>query len=159
MRNTYYNGPSMPLSNEIDEMKYRQEGETFDDKVRRIAEALMDSDEHRMEMEEILGHMRFLPAGRVQSAIGSKRITTAFNCFVSGTIGDSMNNIMERASEAAETMRKGGGIGYDFSDIRPRGDLIKSLDSNSSGPVSFMGIYDAVCQTIAPRPQTRSTDG
>ena len=149
MKNTYYNGPSMPLSNEIDEMKYRQEGETFDDKVRRIAEALMDSDEHRMEMEEILGHMRFLPAGRVQSAIGSKRITTAFNCFVSGTIGDSMNNIMERASEAAETMRKGGGIGYDFSDIRPRGDLIKSLDSNSSGPVSFMGIYDAICQTIS----------
>ena len=149
MKNTYYNGPSMPLSNEIDEMKYRQEGETFDDKVRRIAEALMDSEEHQMELEEILGGMRFLPAGRVQSAIGSKRITTAFNCFVSGTIEDSMDNIMERAGEAAETMRKGGGIGYDFSRIRPRGDLIKSLDSNSSGPISFMGIYDAICQTIS----------
>jgi len=93
--------------------------------------------------------MRFLPAGRVQSAIGSNRITTAYNCFVSGTIEDSMASIMEKASEAAETMRRGGGIGYDFSKIRPRGDRIKSLDSQSSGPVSFMGIFDAVCQTIA----------
>ena len=93
--------------------------------------------------------MRFLPAGRVQSAIGSSRITTAYNCFVSGTIEDSMNTIMEKASEAAETMRRGGGIGYDFSKIRPRGDKIKSLDSQASGPVSFMGIFDSICQTIA----------
>jgi ribonucleoside-diphosphate reductase alpha chain len=93
--------------------------------------------------------MRFLPAGRVQNAMGSRRITTAYNCFVSGTIEDSMSNIMERATEAAETMRRGGGIGYDFSQLRPKGDLIKSLDSKSSGPVSFMGIFDSICQTIA----------
>ena len=139
----------MSLSQEIDEMKYRQDGETFNDKVLRIAGALMDTEEHRLELEDILGNMRFLPAGRVQSAIGSKRITTAYNCFVSGTIEDSMSSIMERASEAAETMRRGGGIGYDFSTIRPRGTLIKSLQSKSSGPVSFMGIFDSVCQTIA----------
>ena len=149
MKNRTYEGPSMPLSIEIDEMKYRQEGETFDDKIRRIAGALADTDEHKYEMQEILGEMRFLPAGRVQSAIGSKRVTTAYNCFVSGEIEDSMNSIMEKAHEAAETMRRGGGIGYDFSRIRPRGDLIKSLDSKSSGPISFMGIFDAVCQTIA----------
>ena len=112
MKNTHYEGPQLGLSIEIDQMKYRQEGETFDDKIRRLAGALMDSDEHRLELEDILGHMRFLPAGRVQSAMGSKRITTSFNCFVSGTIGDSMNNIMERASEAAETMRKGGCLLY-----------------------------------------------
>ena len=149
MRNRQYSGPSLPLSQEMDEMKYRQEGETFDDKIKRIASALADDDAHQLEFEEILGEMRFLPAGRVQSSMGSKRIVTAFNCFVSGEIEDSMKTIMDRAAEAAETMRRGGGIGYDFSKIRPQGDLIKSLDSSASGPVSFMGIFDAVCQTIS----------
>lgn len=149
MRNIEYSGPSMSISQEIDEMKYRQKGESFNDKIMRIARALSDGQEHRYNLEDILGNMRFLPAGRVQSAVGSNRITTAYNCFVSGDIEDSMNSIMEKASEAAETMRRGGGIGYDFSKIRPRGDRIKSLDSQSSGPISFMGIFDAVCQTIA----------
>jgi ribonucleoside-diphosphate reductase alpha chain len=81
--------------------------------------------------------------------MGASRKTTAYNCFVSGTIDDSMESIMKRATEAAETMRKGGGIGYDFSNIRPRGDRIISLDSQASGPVSFMRIFDAICQTIA----------
>ena len=149
LRNRNYEGPVMTISQEIDEMKYRQKGETFDDKIKRIAKALSDGDEHRFVLEDILGEMRFLPAGRVQSAIGSNRITTAYNCFVSGEIEDSMESIMQRASEAAETMRKGGGIGYDFSKLRPRGDHIKSLDSKSSGPISFMQVFDAVCQTIA----------
>jgi ribonucleotide reductase alpha subunit len=92
--------------------------------------------------------MRFMPAGRIQSAMGSPKNVTAYNCFVSGTIEDSMESIMERATQAAETMRRGGGIGYDFSRIRPAGDRIVSLDSNASGPVSFMHIFDAVCQTI-----------
>jgi len=149
MRNTTYTGPSMPISEEIDQMKYRLQDETFDGKIKRIAKALCDGIEHQYNLEDILGNMRFLPAGRVQNAMGSPRITTAYNCFVSGHIEDSMNSIMQRACDAAETMRRGGGIGYDFSRIRPRGDLIKSLDSKSSGPVSFMGIFDAVCQTIA----------
>ena len=139
----------MELSKSIDEMKYRQEGESFNDKIERLASSMSDNEEHEMELREILGKMRFLAAGRVQNAMGSRRVTTAFNCFVSGTIEDSMNSVMERASEAAETMRRGGGIGYDFSSIRPRGDIIKSLDSNASGPVSFMQIFDSVCKTIA----------
>jgi ribonucleoside-diphosphate reductase alpha chain len=81
--------------------------------------------------------------------MGAARQTTAYNCFVSGAIEDSMDSIMGRATDAAETMRRGGGIGYDFSRLRPRGDRIKSLDSRASGAVSFMQIYDAVCQTIA----------
>ena len=149
MKNRIYEGPSMSLSQEIDKMKYRQEGETFHDKVTRLSISLSDSEDHRLDLEEIFGEMRFLPAGRVQSAMGANKITTAYNCFVSGEIEDSMNSIMEKAGEAAETMRRGGGIGYDFSKIRPRGDLIKSLNSQSSGPISFMGIYDAVCQTIS----------
>ena len=146
--NQHY-GPSLPLSQEIDAIKYRQDGEDFYSKVVRIADGLKDSDHHFEEFKDILRYMRFLPAGRVQNAIGAARQTTAYNCFVSGTIDDSMDSIMQRATDAAETMRRGGGIGYDFSRIRPRGDLIKSLESRSSGPVSFMGIFDAVCQTIA----------
>ena len=149
LRNMQYEGPDKDISKEIDMMKYRQKDESFDEKIKRIANTLCDNEEHKFELEDILGNMRFLPAGRVQAAIGSQRITTAYNCFVSGDIEDSMNNIMEKAGEAAETMRRGGGIGYDFSKIRPRGDKIKSLDSQASGPVSFMGIFDAICQTIA----------
>ena len=149
LQNIEYEGPVKPISQEIDAMKYRQKGESFHEKIKRIARTLSDGIEHQYQLEEILGEMRFLPAGRVQAAIGSSRITTAYNCFVSGVIEDNMNSIMEKASEAAETMRRGGGIGYDFSRIRPRGDKIKSLDSQASGPVSFMGIFDAVCQTIA----------
>lgn len=149
MRNTEYQGPFMAISEEIDRMKYRLEDETFDQKIKRIARALSDGIEHQYHLEDILGNMRFLPAGRVQNAMGSPRITTAYNCFVSGIIEDSMDSIMQKAADAAETMRRGGGIGYDFSRIRPRGDLIKSLDSKSSGPISFMGIFDSICQTIA----------
>lgn len=90
-----------------------------------------------------------MPAGRVQAAIGSPLKVTPWNCFVSGTISDDFNDIMEKAKEAGHTMRLGGGIGYDFSTLRPRGSLIKSLNSYSSGPVSFMDIYDSICGTIA----------
>ena len=149
IKNRLYTGPSVPLSQEIDEMKYRQDGETFHDKVLRLASSMSDDTVHEEDLKEIFGEMRFLPAGRVQSAMGSKRITTAYNCFVSGEVKDSMKDIMKMAAQAAETMRKGGGIGYDFSKIRPHGDMIESLQSKASGPVSFMGIFDAVCQTIA----------
>ena len=149
IKNRIYEGPSVPLSQEIDEMKYRQEGESFHDKTLRLASSMSDNEDHRLELEDIFGEQRFLPAGRVQSAMGSKRITTAYNCFVSGEVQDSMKSIMKMAAEASETMRKGGGIGYDFSKIRPKGNIIESLQSKASGPVSFMGIFDAVCQTIA----------
>jgi len=142
-------GPSLPISQQIDREKYCQKNESFTDKCFRIAKTLSDDEKHEEALQNILLNMRFLPAGRVQNAIGAARQTTAYNCFVSGTIDDSMTSIMHRATQAAETMRRGGGIGYDFSNIRPRQDLIKSLDSRSSGPVSFMGIYDAVCQTIS----------
>ena len=142
-------GMVVPISEEIDAMKYRQTGEDFYGKVVRIAGSLKDSPHHFEAFKDALRHLRFLPAGRVQNAMGAARQTTAFNCFVSGTVEDSMASIMGRATEAAETMRRGGGIGYDFSKLRPRGNRITSLDSKASGAVSFMQIYDAVCQTIA----------
>lgn len=142
-------GPTLRISEEIHAQKYRTGGESFSESCARFAHTLSDSPQHFREVYNILLDMRFLGGGRTQAAIGAPRTVTAFNCFVSGTIEDSMESIMGRASEAAETMRLGGGIGYDFSTLRPRGDLIVSLDSKSSGPISFMGIYDAVCHTIS----------
>lgn len=148
-----YHGPQTTLAQETHATKYRQNDETFHEAVTRQADHLKDNDEHFFAFRDVIGTQRFLPAGRVQASAGSAREVTAFNCFVSGEIGDTFTegegNIMQRAAEAAETMRRGGGIGYDFSNIRPKGDLIKSLDSKASGPVSFMGIFDAVCQTVS----------
>ena len=142
-------GPSIKISEEIHAMKYRAEGESFSEAQARFAHTLADSPEHFRSIYEIMLNMRFLGGGRTQAAIGSPRNVTAFNCFVSGTIEDSMDSIMEKAAESAQTMRLGGGIGYDFSTLRPRGDNIVSLDSRSSGPISFMAIYDAICHTIS----------
>lgn len=142
-------GPTLPISEEIHKSKYRQEGEPFSGMVNRLASTLSDNDEHRHALTDILGDMRFLPAGRVQNAIGAVKRVTPWNCFVSGIISDDFGDIMEKAKEAGQTMRLGGGIGYDFSSLRPRGSLIKSLGSYSSGPVSFMDIYNAICGTIS----------
>lgn len=142
-------GPTLGISKEIHGMKYRSEGESFSEAQARFAHTLADNPEHFRELYNILLDMRFMGGGRTQAAVGSPRIVTAFNCFVSGTIEDSMESIMSKAAEAAQTMRLGGGIGYDFSTLRPRGDNIVSLDSRSSGPISFMAIYDAVCHTIS----------
>jgi ribonucleoside-diphosphate reductase alpha chain len=142
-------GPTVPASEEIHKAKYRGEGETFREAASRQAQALTDTPEEFHAFRNILLPMRFLPAGRVQSDIGSPRLTTAFNCFVSDTLEDSMVGIMQGATNAALTMRKGGGIGYDFSTLRPNGDVIVSLGSPASGPVSFMQIYDAVCKTVS----------
>ena len=141
-------GPSVPSCNELHASKYRLPNESFDECMARISLHMSDDEEHFTQLKEILLDMRFMPAGRIQSAMGSPRDVTAYNCFVSGTIEDSMQSIMEKATQAAETMRRGGGIGYDFSNIRPSGDRIVSLDSSASGPVSFMRIYDAICRTI-----------
>lgn len=93
-------------------------------------------------------HMRFMPAGRIQRAVGSPLAVTPYNCFVSGTIQDDSTDIMEKAKEAFLTMRSGGGIGYDFSTLRPRGALISSCQSIASGAVSFMEIFNATCKTV-----------
>lgn len=142
-------GPRTAAADQTHAMKYRGQGEDFRECMNRVAVGLKDNDVHYHQLREILLHMRFMPAGRIQSAIGSGKNVTAFNCFVSGTIEDSFVHgdgcIMDRAKEAAATMRMGGGIGYDFSPLRPRGDLIRKLLSHSTGPVSFMRIFNEVC--------------
>ena len=142
-------GPTLPISEETHSSKYRGRNETFYDMVCRIVATLADNEDHRREIKRILLNMAFLPGGRIQRAIGSPHRVTAYNCYVSGTIQDDSADIMEKAKEALLTMRMGGGIGYDFSTLRPRGALIRSLNSPSSGPVSFMRIFDATCKTVS----------
>lgn len=143
-------GPQHPECDKMHSDKYRAPGETFREAMTRIASSLTETDDDFRPSREILLNMRFLPAGRIQSAVGSSRNTTPYNCYVSGTIADSFTagagSIMARATEAAATMRMGGGIGYDFSTLRPRGALIKKLQSHSSGPIPFMEIFDAICR-------------
>lgn len=142
-------GPQTEAADRLHAMKYRAPGEDFREAMNRLAFGLRDSDAHYHETREILMSQRFLPAGRIQTTIGSSKYTTPFNCFVSGTIADSFvdgsGSIMARATEAAATMRMGGGIGYDFSTLRPRGEMIGKLQSHSSGPISFMHIFDSIC--------------
>lgn len=146
-------GPTLSISEEVHATKYRSKNETFRDAVNRIANGLKDDHNHYHQFRDILMDMRFLPAGRVQSAVGAARSVTPLNCFVSGTIEDTFTagpgSIMARASEAAETMRQGGGIGYDFSTLRPNGDLIKKLQSYSSGPIAFMDVYNSICKCVS----------
>lgn len=145
-------GPQTPFAQNLHAEKYRGEGESFREYANRVAAALTDKDEFH-EFRDILLRQSFLPGGRIQSAVGSTRDTTPYNCYVSGTIEDSLTDgqgsIMSRAKQAARTMQMGGGIGYDFSTLRPRGAEIRKLGSRSSGPISFMGIFNAICQTIA----------
>jgi len=146
-------GPQNPFSEALHAEKYRAHGESFREAMNRVASALKDDDDHYHAFRDALLNMRFMPGGRIQAAMGSTRDVTPYNCFVSQTIQDSFttgqSSIMTCASRAAETMRRGGGIGYDFSTLRPRGALIKKLQSNSSGPVSFMEIFDAVCRCVS----------
>ena len=146
-------GPTLPVSMETHAEKYRGPGESYRDSMYRVANALKDDAEHYHATSEIMLDMRFWGGGRVQSAMGSTRSVTPYNCFVSGTIEDSFvegnGSIMSRATEAAATMRQGGGIGYDFSTLRPKGALIRKLQSASSGPLSFMEIFDSVCKCVA----------
>ena len=95
----------------------------------------------------LAGH-RFLPAGRILAGAGTERNVTLFNCFVMGRIEDDMGGIFAHLREAALTLQQGGGIGYDFSTLRPKGAAVKGVGADASGPISFMEVWDAMCRTI-----------
>lgn len=97
---------------------------------------------------ELLDDGRFLPGGRILAGAGSARQVTLFNCFVMGVIEDSMDGIFDALKEGAITMQHGGGVGYDFSTLRPRGEPAASAGTIASGPVSFMRIWDSMCATL-----------
>jgi len=142
-------GPQTEAGDNLHAMKYRSKGENFEEAGNRMAFGLRDTDAHYHALRDIFLSMRFMPGGRIQSATGATRQVTPYNCFVSGMIADSFvegpGSIMDRVKEAAATMRQGGGIGYDFSTLRPRGFPIRKLESHSSGPISFMRIFNEVC--------------
>lgn len=146
-------GPQLPFSDRLHASKYRSPGESFGESQDRVASALTTNSAQYQATREIMRAMRFMAGGRVQGAAGAPKLVTPYNCFVSGTIADSFvqgeGSIMARATEAAATMRMGGGIGYDFSTLRPHGATIKKLGSTSSGPVAFMDIFNAICHCTA----------
>ncbi len=150
-----------PIAREIWDMKYRlkqPDGEpvdqTIEDTWRRVATAVAQAEapEARGKWAEdfydLLAGYRFLPAGRILSGAGSGRSVTLFNCYVMGTLDDSMAGIFEGLKEAALTMQQGGGIGHDFSTLRPRGAPVKGVGADASGPLSFMDVWDSMCRTI-----------
>jgi len=150
---------SAPIAESIWDMKYRfkeADGTPIDGSVedtwRRIARALaeVEADPAKWEAEfyAALEGFRFLPAGRITAGAGTGRSVTLFNCFVMGMIPDTMEGIFTGLKEAALTMQQGGGIGYDFSTIRPRGAEVKGVAADASGPLSFMDVWDAMCRTI-----------
>ena len=147
------------VSRHVWQTKYRfQNGRdggdrTIEDSWRRIARALSavepsDQDLWEQRFVAILKGFKFLPGGRIQAGAGTGRNVTLFNCFVMGTIEDSMEGIFRALHEGAITMQQGGGVGYDFSTLRPRGTRAKGVGAIASGPVSFMSVWNAMCETI-----------
>jgi ribonucleoside-diphosphate reductase alpha chain len=149
------------ISRQIWDMKYRfkaADGTPIDRDVAEtwarvaLAAAEAESPEKRQQWarafgEALAGH-RLIPAGRILAGAGTQRSVTLFNCFVMGTIPDDMGGIFAHLREAALTMQQGGGIGYDFSTLRPKGAPVAGVGADASGPVSFMGVWDAMCRTI-----------
>ena len=148
-----------PIAEQIWNMKYRYTpsngtvgDQSIEDTWRRIARSLAAVEDDPAAWEDrfyaALEDFKYLPAGRITSGAGTGRAVTLFNCFVMGTIPDDMSGIFDALREAALTMQQGGGIGYDFSTIRPKGAEVKGVGADASGPLSFMDVWDAMCRTI-----------
>ncbi|MEC9369514.1 MAG: adenosylcobalamin-dependent ribonucleoside-diphosphate reductase, partial [Pseudomonadota bacterium] len=154
--------PFGPISRQIWDMKYRYRSEggvpvdlTPDDTWRRVADAIAGAESKKKQrrkwadrFHEAIADLVFLPAGRILAGAGTPRRVTLFNCFVMDRIEDNMASIFENVKEAALTMQQGGGIGHDFSTLRPRGARVAKVGAEASGPISFMDVWDAMCRTI-----------
>ena len=147
------------ISQRIWDMKYRlkhADGHPVDKNIEdtwaRLSKALSEPENENEAWQQkfynALEDFKFLPAGRIVSGAGAEREVTLFNCFVMGAVPDDMAGIFESLKEAALTMQQGGGIGYDFSTLRPKGALVNGVGAEASGPLSFMDVWDAMCRTI-----------
>ena len=150
-----------PVSQHIWETKYRLKDEsggavdkTVEDTFSRVARAVAKAEKKKdrkvwqARFYDAMSDFAFLPAGRILAGAGSGRKVTLFNCFVMGEIADDMSAIFENVRDAALTMQQGGGIGHDFSTLRPKGAVVAGVGAEASGPVSFMDVWDAMCRTI-----------
>ena len=154
------NLPEQSISREVLLEKYAKENErTVRDVQMRVAFALAanEAPEQRAQWEQRFFDAQqrgFIPAGRINSAAGTALSATLINCFVQ-PVGDSITEVIDGTpgiytalAEAAETMRRGGGVGYDFSAIRPEGAWVAGTNSRASGPVSYMRVFDRSCETV-----------
>jgi ribonucleoside-diphosphate reductase alpha chain len=160
-------GFDVALAEEIWTAKYRFATDggncdsTFAETAARVAKALAiaEAPDVRALWEErflrSIEDFRFIPAGRVLAGAGTERSVTLFNCFVMGTIPDSLEGIFEHLKEAALTMQQGGGVGMDFSTIRPSGSLVHGVGADASGPLTFMDCWDSMCRTVHSAGQRR----
>ena len=148
-----------PISHQIWDMKYRSKSEdgtpidqTITDTFYRVAKAVssveINSELWKNKFFEVMANFRFLPAGRIICGAGTMRDVTLFNCIVMGDIPDDMAGIFVALKEAAVTMQQGGGIGHNFSTLRPKGSPVKGVGVDASGPLSFMDVWDTMCRTI-----------
>ena len=160
-------GFDIAIAEEIWTAKYRfkpAEGggdESFDATAARVAQAVAEAEapevrsEWRARFEESIRDFQFIPAGRVLAGAGTARTVTLFNCFVMGTVPDSLSGIFEHLKEAAVTMQQGGGVGMDFSTIRPSGSPVLGVGAEASGPLTFMDCWDSMCRTVISAGQRR----
>ena len=144
--------PGSSISGEIWDMKYRfkrEDGTAVDGRIedtwRRVADALAEAEKPKdreawaKRFYEVLDGYRFLPAGRILAGAGTGRQVTLFNCFVMGTVEDDLAGIFEALKESALTMQQGGGIGCDFSSLRPKGAAVRGVGADASGPLELHG--------------------
>lgn len=155
------------LSQEIWTKKYRfqtAEGagdQSVEDTWKRVASAVAANEAPEVrerwsrEFLDALTDFRFIPAGRILAGAGTGRDVTLFNCFVMGVIPDNLDGIFQHLREAAVTMQQGGGVGMDFSTIRPAGTAVRGVGAQASGPLSFMDSWNAMCGTIMAAGQRR----
>jgi ribonucleoside-diphosphate reductase alpha chain len=156
-----------PLAAEIWSGKYRFKptgsggDQSMEETWARVAAAVAEGEKPKLRAYwrdryvEALSDFQFLPAGRILAGAGTGRTVTLFNCFVMGSIPDHLEGIFDQVREAALTMQQGGGVGMDFSTIRPNGAAVKGVGAEASGPLSFMDVWDSMCRTIMSAGQRR----
>ncbi len=148
------------ISHEIWKAKYRfvradgMAEQSLEESLDRVATAVADAevpelrDTWRTRFLDVMHDLSFIPAGRILAGAGTGRAVTLFNCYVMGSIPDSIPGIFSGLNEAAQTLQQGGGIGHDFSTLRPKGAPVVSVGADASGPLSFMDVWDTMCRTI-----------